>query len=141
VKKNVAVLLVLVLALLLTVGLFSVKAESFGNDWVMFQHDPARTGFSSGTVETPAKTWNASQSYPLWSSPAVAEGFVYIKSEYIECLNASTGTSVWLAPTTRNVQELSSIAVVDGYVYSGSFLYADFGGDVYSLNASTGDRI
>jgi outer membrane protein assembly factor BamB len=141
VKKNVSVLLVLVLALLLTVGFFSVNAESFGNDWAMFQHDPARTGLLPGTNETPAKTWNMSKNYPLWASPAVANGFIYIKAEYIECLNASTGAKVWSAPTTGSSQERTSIAVVGDYVYSGRYLYHDFGGDVFALNASTGDRI
>jgi outer membrane protein assembly factor BamB len=140
-RQLAALLLVLVLASSTIVSLFPAHAVSSGHDWAMFQHDPARTGFLPGTNETPAKTWNMSENYPLWASPAVANGFVYIKAEYIECLNASTGITVWSAPTTGNQQEQTSIAVVGGYVYSGRYLYHDFGGDVFALNASTGDRI
>jgi outer membrane protein assembly factor BamB len=125
----------------LAISFVHVQCESSGDDWTMLGHDPARTGFAPGTSSVPAETWNASKNYPLWASPAVANGYVFIRGEFVECLNASTGQSVWSAPTTGSSQERTSIAVVGDYVYSGRYLYADFGGDVFALNASTGDRI
>ncbi|MCW4034793.1 MAG: PQQ-binding-like beta-propeller repeat protein [Candidatus Bathyarchaeota archaeon] len=119
-----------------------VNAESNKDNWSMFSHDPARTGYASGVVSTNfAETWTAHSVVPVWSSPAVAKGCVYIKCNNVTCFNATTGQIVWES-STYSMQEHSSIAVVDGYVYSGSNHYSsEIVGDIYALNASTGDKI
>jgi hypothetical protein len=57
------------------------------------------------------------------SSPAVADGKVYVGSEdgCVYCLNASTGEKIWSYTTGGNVN--SSPAVADGKVYVGSYDY------------------
>ena len=79
--------------------------------------------FSSYALDaaTGAKLW----SYPTGasvntSSPAVANGVVYVGSEdrSVYALNASTGAKLWSYPTRGWVR--SSPAVANGAVYVGS---------------------
>ena len=67
------------------------------------------------------------------SSPAVANGVVYVGSDdnNVYALNASTGALLWSYTTGSTV--VSSPAVANGVVYVGS---SD--DNVYALNASTG---
>ena len=67
------------------------------------------------------------------SSPAVANGVVYIGSDddNVYALNASTGALLWQYTTGNSVS--SSPAVADGVVYVGSN-----DDNMYALNASTG---
>ena len=69
----------------------------------------------------------------LSSSPAVANGVVYVGSDnhIAYALKASTGALLWRYTTGGQVQ--SSPAVANGVVYAGS---SDF--NMYALNASTG---
>jgi len=71
----------------------------------------------------------------VWSSPAVADGKVFVGSYdgKVYCLNASDGALIWNY-TTGDV--FSSPAVVDGKVYVGSY-----DGKVYCLDASDGTPI
>jgi outer membrane protein assembly factor BamB len=73
--------------------------------------------------------------YSSYSSPAVANGMVYVGSfdRNVYALNASTGALRWKHTTLDQVQ--SSPAVANGVVYIGSGV-AD--GNVYALKASTG---
>ena len=68
------------------------------------------------------------------SSPAVANGVVYVGSEddNVYALNASTGAKLW-SYTPPATLCTSSPAVANGVVYVGSQ-----DGNVYALNASTG---
>jgi len=71
------------------------------------------------------------------SSPAVADGVVYIGGGYgntVLALNATTGDKIWSITTGGNVH--SSPAVVDGVVYVGSY-----DNNVYALNATTGAEL
>jgi outer membrane protein assembly factor BamB len=79
--------------------------------------------------------WNYT-TYSYYSSPAVADGKVYVGSENggVYCLNATTGAYIWSYPTGGEVS--SSPAVADGKLYVGS---EDF--NVYCLNATTGAYI
>jgi outer membrane protein assembly factor BamB len=87
------------------------------------------SGFGSGAFE---------------SSPAVANGIVYVGSDdgNVYALDALTGAKIWNYTTsiqpisTWGNQVTSSPAVSDGIVYVGSV-----GGNVYALNASTGAKI
>jgi outer membrane protein assembly factor BamB len=76
----------------------------------------------------------------VWSSPAIANDFVYIGSNDVEkklfCVDAQTGVLEW----EYNAGSLitSSPAVVDGYVYFGGWSGS---GKVYCLDAFTGYEI
>jgi len=105
--------------------------------WAMFHHDLIHTGYSdSPTQRTNKLQWNYTTGGPVYSSPAVANGKVYIGSydKKVYCLDASTGTKIWEYTTGGNVS--SSPAVADGKVYVGSD-----DGKVYCFDASTGSKI
>ena len=71
----------------------------------------------------------------VFSSPAVANGIVYVGSldHNVYALNANTGTKVWSYTTGYWV--VSSPAVANGIVYVGSNDH-----NVYALNAKPGRR-
>ena len=73
----------------------------------------------------------------MTSSPAVANGVVYVGSndDSIYALNASTGTLLWSYSAGESVS--SSPAVADGVVYVGSLNYGN-GKSIHALDASTG---
>ncbi len=77
------------------------------------------------------------------SSPAVANGVIYIGSDdgNLYALNASTGAKLWSFTTDLGVR--SSPAVANGVVYVGSYETAGNGegGNMYALNASTGAKL
>jgi len=101
----------------------------------MFHHDPTHIGYSTSSVpNTNRILWNYTT--VILSSPAVANGMLFIGSEdhNVYSLNASTGTQIW--DYTTGILVDSSPAVANGMVYVGSF-----DGNVYSLNASTGALI
>jgi outer membrane protein assembly factor BamB len=64
--------------------------------------------------------WNFAAGNAVESSPAVADGYVYVGSwdGNVYCLDASTGVKVWNYTTGGLVE--SSPAVAGGYVYVGS---------------------
>jgi outer membrane protein assembly factor BamB len=78
------------------------------------------------------------------SSPAVADGAVYVGSDdgNLYALNASTGAKLWNYTTSYQLtwtvgnQVTSSPAVSGGVVYVGSV-----GGNIYAFNATTGAKI
>jgi parallel beta-helix repeat protein len=72
----------------------------------------------------------------VWSSPAVADGKVYVGSHggKFHCLDAATGTQVWNYTTDTGI---SSPAVADGKVYVGSVDDCL----VYCLDAATGTQV
>jgi parallel beta-helix repeat protein len=84
------------------------------------------------------RIWNYTTGSSVGSSPAVADGKVYVGSmspdNNVYCLDAATGDRIWNYTTGDPVE--SSPAVVDGKVYVGS------GDDnVYCLDALTGALI
>jgi outer membrane protein assembly factor BamB len=79
--------------------------------------------------------WSYSVGFP--TSPAVANGVVYVgsASDYnLYALNARTGAKLWSFRTGDNVG--STPAIADGIVYFGSF-----DKNVYALNARTGAKL
>ena len=78
---------------------------------------------------TGSRIWETPTGYWVWSSPAIANGNVYVGSEdySIYCLNASTGAKKWSYQTGNNVD--SSPAIVNGILYVGSHDY-----NVYALD-------
>lgn len=109
-----------------------INATSSEDDWPMFHHDAAHTGYTSSTgpTTTPVVLWKSQTYGPVHSSPAIVDGVVYVSAWFLHAFNASTGSEIW------NVTggEMSSPIVIDGYVYTGTN-----GSTVY--NASTGAKI
>ncbi len=72
--------------------------------------------------------------YPVVSSPAIADGIVYVGStnSTIIALNASTGSKIWVYTIDA---VLSTPAISSGYVYAVSQ------NDLYAFNASTGTKL
>jgi len=106
--------------------------------WPMFRYDLAHTGNSpSKAPDTNQTLWNYTTSQGVLSSPAVADGKVYVGSTdgRVYALNASTGTQIWNYTTGDTIWS-SSPAVADGKVFIGSYDYK-----VYCLDASDGTLI
>jgi hypothetical protein len=80
--------------------------------------------------------WSYTIGSTMWSSPAIANGRVYIGSDddNVYCLDTNTGEYIWSYQTGDSVK--SSPAVADGKVYIGSH-----DKNVYCLDANTGEYI
>jgi len=119
-------------------GVLSGSGESGSVDWwPMFHHDLDHTGYSTSKAPKTNQTWwTYTTGKEVTSSPAVADGRVFIGSDDDEvyALNATTGALIWSYTTGDYVH--SSPAVADGKVYVGSK-----DKNVYCLNASTGSLI
>ena len=73
-------------------------------------------------ANTGTKIWNYTAGNFVWSSPAIANGIVYVGSAdcNVYALDAKTGTKVWNYKTRGFVN--SSPSVTNGVVYDGSFV-------------------
>jgi outer membrane protein assembly factor BamB len=128
-----------------------------GEDWPMYGHDTARSGYSS--AETRITAGNVGQlverfrldigfgAMPSSSGPLVVGGKLYVGSSVATgdnyfCFDALTGARIWSAnvghspPFPGNVGIGSTAAIVDGILVVG-------GGDpaYYGLEAATGARL
>jgi outer membrane protein assembly factor BamB len=106
-------------------------------DWPMFGGDVNHTRFSpSNAPNTNEVQWSYTTGGYVESSPAVADGRVYVGSDdnNVYALQCETGTILWTYTTGDRV--LSSPAVAEGRVYVGSE-----DKKIYCLNASTGAHI
>jgi len=108
------------------------------DDWPMFHHDLGHSGYSSAAAPIVNTTlWISDESSSIYSSPAVADGVVFVSSRLpaaVYALNESTGIVLWSRSFGGNVE--SSPAVARGRVFFGcNDRY------VYSLNSSTGSTI
>jgi len=105
--------------------------------WPMFRHDLTHTGYSTSKApDTNNVLWSYTTGSFVDSSPAVADGKVYVGSsdDKVYCLDAATGSLMWSYPTGYWVR--SSPAVADGKVYVGS---SD--DKVYCLDAISGSLV
>ena len=105
-----------------------------------FRFLPCHTGFnpyevilSPATVGSLVLDWRYRTGNPITSSPAVANGVVYVGSfdDNVYALAARTGALLWNYTTGNYVE--SSPTVVNGVVYIGSD-----DDSVYALNAASG---
>ena len=123
---------------LLAVMLVMVQSKlALAQDWPMFHHDLAHTGYTaSNAPDTNNILWKFQTGAFVWSSPAVVGSKVYVGSNngILYCLDKLTGTVIWSYPTDGSIQ--SSPAVSDGKVY---FLSSN--GIFYALDAENGDDI
>ncbi|MFC2020230.1 PQQ-binding-like beta-propeller repeat protein [Chloroflexota bacterium] len=115
-----------------------VNSNSLPGEWAMFQHDLGHSGSADSAAFLPKGTskWVFSTDAPIHSSPAVADGTVYVGSQdyKLYALNADTGAKNWEYMTGSWVE--SSPAVVDGKVYFGSNDSL-----LYVLDAQSGEKI
>ncbi|MHA2248656.1 MAG: outer membrane protein assembly factor BamB family protein [Candidatus Hodarchaeales archaeon] len=126
---------------------FETQNDSFSMDdsnpvsrqdwWPMFRHDLQHSGYSTfNAPDTNNVLWSYTTGDNVRSSPAVADGKVYIGSwdGNVYCLDANTGGYIW--NYTIGVYAFSSPSVADGKVYIGSY-----DGNVYCLDANIGGYI
>lgn len=79
-----------------------------GSDWPMIRHDPAHTGASPSLAPTTSTIlWNKSVGSPAGSSPLEYSNRVYFSSNngVIYCLDAQTGSTLWMSPQLGNPLE------------------------------------
>ncbi|MFC1864530.1 PQQ-binding-like beta-propeller repeat protein [Chloroflexota bacterium] len=116
----------------------SVNSNSLPGEWAMFRHDLDHSGATDPSDALPQGTlkWVFSTGSSIHSSPAVAEGTVFIGSRdsKVYALDAATGTKRWEYQTGSWVE--SSPAVVSDVVYIGSN-----DGKLYALDASSGEKL
>ena len=124
-------------------GLTAHAAFTVRTDWAQFHYGPRHSGYNpfenvldASNVSGLGQAWTAVTGNSIISSPAVANGVVYVGSwDYnLHAFNASTGAELWTAATGGGIE--SSPAVANGVVYVGS-------GDnnLYAFNASSGAQL
>ena len=105
----------------------------------MFLHDASHSGTANGQAPTNSVQllWNATVMDSVVSSPALADGNVFVgcNDGAIYCHSASTGKLVWFFYQNKT-EMLSSPAINDGYVYVGCN-----NGNLYTLNETNGNEI
>jgi outer membrane protein assembly factor BamB len=142
-KNKIAILLLCILTVSVLVN--AVAAD----DWPMFQHDADHTGLSTSNGPlTNSTLWTFPTINDVESSPAVANGYVYVccgdvlssGNDMVYCLNAQTGTLVW---NFTPAGFCFTPAVANGYVYVGSYYSSSspYDGYLYCLNATTGAEV
>jgi outer membrane protein assembly factor BamB len=101
----------------------------------MFRGGLGHTGVYPGTAprHSPKLKWQFATAGQVISSPAVAQGLVYIGStdHRLYAIDRETGKEKWKFPTESSIS--SSPAVSAGVVY-----FASYDGNVYALDAETG---
>jgi len=105
--------------------------------WPSFRGDRYNTGFARGVAPTstdPSVRWSADVSGPVWGSPVVVDGTVYIGSAggSVYAFDAETGDRQWSFATDHRVE--GSPAVADGTVYVGSY-----DRHLYAIDAESGE--
>lgn len=137
-RRSIVMCLFVILAfslLFLDSNVYGADSNVGDENWAMFRHDLSHSGSSPSTApNTSSILWNYTTSGGVvWSSPAVADGKVYIGSNdnRVYCLNSITGAGIWSYITGGIVD--SSPAVADAKVYVGSN-----DNRIYCLNATTG---
>jgi outer membrane protein assembly factor BamB len=129
------------LLLIATLPVMGGVRSSFGGSanvsgWPMFHRDPSHLGYTTSLApEIESLRWNYKADGYVFSSPAVADGIVFVGSSdtRVYALDELTGGQVWNYTTAGAVE--SSPALVDGIVFVGSN-----DGNVYALNEVTGGK-
>ena len=94
-------------------------AITSSDNWPMFNHDLAHTGYSTSSAPRTNQTlWTFTAGDAVKTSPAVVDGIVYFWSDdgYVYALNAANGSLIWKYNTNGPVHP--SPAVVNGIVLS-----------------------
>jgi len=118
------------------------RQASARSAWPQFRFGPAHTGatpyehvLTASNVSRLELAWTYTTGGPVWSSPAVAGGVVYVGSNdgKLYALRLSDGAVLWTAPLGGRP---SAPAVVGGVVY-----LADDDARAYAFDAKTGKRL
>ena len=103
----------------------------------MFHGNSAHHGNPNTTGPSNNQTlWVFKTNGDVWSSPAVADGIVYVGSfdRYLYAVNATDGSKVWSFKTGGTI--FTSPAVANNVVYIGSDDH-----NIYALDAQSGSLI
>ena len=90
----VCITILLVSSCILSVGT-PARAASTSDNWPMFNHDLAHTGYSTSKAPRTNQTlWTFTVANAVKTSPAVVDGIVYFGSDdgYVYALNAANGS-------------------------------------------------
>lgn len=130
-KKVLFSILTLILVVAMGMGIASADP---GEDWPMFHHDLALSGYSTSEApDNDSILWIYDTGAPIASSPAIVDGKLYIGAlnGKFYALDANSGSLLWTFTATGPIH--SSPAVADGNVY-----FLDESGWVYALDGATG---
>jgi outer membrane protein assembly factor BamB len=133
-------MLIILISLILIPSFISITSStsSSTDEWAEFRHDQNHSGYTSGSGSTNSAKllWSFLTMAPVASSPAVANGAVFVgsKDTAVYAINSSNGELLWFYPTKGEVR--ASPAVVEGAIYVGSD-----DGNIYALNASNGVQL
>ena len=138
-NKKLTIMLALMFLASLLAFTPEIKAQQPAVDqWSMFHHDSAHTGYSTSTGPLTNQTlWKFKTGNSVeYSSPSIANGVAYVGSQdrTFYALDAATGDKIWSYETGDAID--SYAAVASGVVYIGS--EDDY---VYALDTKTGDKI
>jgi outer membrane protein assembly factor BamB len=140
--KRVSLVISILCGCFVSVASTQQSAGTCSNNWTEFHQsnmqrwNPCEKVLNVNNVGKLSLKWQFGNIVgPFLSSPAVANGVVYVGlgDGYLYALNAETGVALW---TYAAGGSGSSPAVANGVVYVGSV-----NGDVYALNARTGAKL
>ena len=116
----------------------NVSAASTPGNWPMFQRDHLHSGLVADDNAMPEGNlkWRFDTDGPLFSSPAVVDGMLYLTTgdRRVVALDEATGDLIWERKTTGPVN--SSPAVAGGIVY-----YGLRDGKFYALDRYSGEEL
>ena len=98
--------------LFLTIMIFGSVLPINAQDWPMYRADLENTGSSSSSAPSNGILyWNYTTGNAVMSSPAVADGKVYVGSydNNVYCLDATTGEWIWNYTTGSRARARSQI--------------------------------
>ncbi len=104
--------------------LVSQTTAATSDDWLMYQHDAAHTGYSSYTINIPLNLDNFGYFYAV-GGVAVANGCIYfvstngVDATTLCAVDSSTGQLLWSSITSAQMGYFGATpAIADGYVYT-----------------------
>jgi outer membrane protein assembly factor BamB len=133
--KKYSVIIIVFLFLTASLNAILLSTASPSEDWPMFQHDPAHTGYivTEPLTSNPVAAWSKPGGYGgVSSSPAVVDGVVYVTSADLYAFNISTGEEMW----SVSGGGWGTNPIVNGdFVYCGGIAYdASTGAELWSPN-------
>jgi uncharacterized repeat protein (TIGR01451 family) len=119
-------------------GKASPVLQTPGNDWPMYQHDPAHSG------RTPATAVNDAPLYLQWAyafgerveveaQPVIADGVIYqgVMNGEMHAIDANTGTTRWIVRPGGPIPHTAA-------VYSDRVYFGSLDGNIYALSIADG---